>query len=751
MTIRLIISVEKRAGDWLLKTATDNNAIAVDDLTVTRSSAGFPIPDARLMHLWQGQPWEPMCTGEVDEPLGTARDNILLNNTRAQEIVSFGTYLALVVLGEHFDRALAASREGEEIDIEVRAESNDEMFQRLPWEMMVHQGKALAQFAARRVSICRGIAVTGAPKSPAKLSQPLSVLFVIGRQIDRMLRPWAEMMALLRYLKVRVGGANELQNANIKVIYLSEATPEDIQEAVAKTMPSVVHIASHGQLNADGRGTSLLLSQRKDPGDPGSRKLAEPYPCSAERLLDLLTHEDNVPSVVVLNACHTADVQDPVDQARQQEAQPSFAARLVAGGVEVAVGMADQVADRACQIFTVQFYRALVESKSLPQAAAHGRRAALLAYPDYDHSVEWVRPTLFLRQGSSGRLPLDQAPVSMTDIAGEFLREGFPTSLCDRYEFLEVYQDLLGLLAGQGQRCPVIAIPVHDEVGGVGKTRLLEEIAARSLHDGFLPVLLRNQGNVPIHPLTFAFQIASEIDKLREHLKRSIQLDERIEPSYSVQLAADAAGIDPNPQHPVEKSKAARRLREFLGGDLPPRQLSDVWGCLFSDLEDLVQAVRAKTGRTHRPLLLLDDLHEFGDLAFELLDKAGSVGLGSSEMTIPLFFTYMTGGGGGIGKRIEDQLKRRPDIRAVELKTFQETDEIEMVCRQLLLSGYKVVFTTDPRKRDEIPKGIQMITSEFEGRPKKFKCDAIVNYVNALTQMGYLVEADYESILGKES
>jgi hypothetical protein len=287
-------------------------------------------------------------------------------------------------------------------------------------------------------------------------------------------------------------------------------------------------------------------------------------------------------------------------------------------------------------------------------------------------------------------------------------------------------------------------------MGGVGKTRILEEIAARSLDDDFLPVLLRNQDNAPTHPLAFAVRVGEEMNKTRGFLQNDLQVAAPAGPSNCRQLACIRAGLNPTPETPQEKDNTRHKLALYLARkieDLPEMKIEDVRNSLEADFNELIAAVKNVTGRDHRLLLLLDDLHDYGDLAFSIIDATKGLGLVNIGKPIPLLFTYMTRGGEGIGKKIEDQLNKRPDIRSVELKIFQETEELKMVCRQLLLFGYQRVFSTRRDDQAKVERCIKSIQDKLDGLPKNFRTSEVLNYIDAFTAAEVLVEADYESIL----
>ena len=74
------------------------------------------------------------------------------------------------------------------------------------------------------------------------------------------------------------------------------------------------------------------------------------------------------------------------------------------------VGMAGEIADQACRLFSLLFYESLLRDGQLAFAASQGRRLGIIGVGNSDPrtSVDWALPTIFLspsRKSSSSRCP----------------------------------------------------------------------------------------------------------------------------------------------------------------------------------------------------------------------------------------------------------------------------------------------------------------------------------------------------------
>ncbi|HWJ57217.1 MAG TPA: CHAT domain-containing protein, partial [Vicinamibacterales bacterium] len=492
MTYR--VEATATALGWTLTvTGAAGRAAAARQLQRTAGADAYPLPDRAEAARWAGQPHAIYCDDADGAAIGVALRRILRNESSARESEAFGRYLLDTLLGPEWDAIEAATPAGDPIEIEISVAPEDAALLRLPWEMMHDAGGALAARTARKVVFTRLIPPV-AGRSPGVAAQPvpLRILFVVGRQLDNSLRPGAEFFGLLRHLRVPTNATFKVfTTAAVSVRYLGEATVDELEHAVAEFQPSVVHFTCHGEASA--AGVQLLLTAREKENDPAARKTQDPYPIGAGRLLSLLRREGGVlPPVVVVNACHTGDAHDEAMSAL------SFAAHLVegdaGGGVAMAIGMTGEVDDRACQAFTLRFYQALVAGAPVAIAAAEGRRGAMLEYPELQDSLEWIRPTFFRAAGAADVLPLQQALLPIATIAAAFRKQAtFCDIVCDRYDTLALAQDFLRLGAvPDGQRPLILPFAARHPAGGLGHTRLLEEIAGLAVYAGYLPCLLRS-------------------------------------------------------------------------------------------------------------------------------------------------------------------------------------------------------------------------------------------------------------------
>lgn len=136
---------------------------------------------------------------------------------------------------------------------------------------------------------------------------------------------------------------------------------EDLQDALLRHHPAVVHFAGHG---SDGR---ILLEDER----------GRPAPVSREALLELFGIFAKEIRLVVLNACDSLPT-----------------AEGLRGIIDYSVGMRGRVRDRVAIAFARAFYGALAFGSSVDQAVALGvNRLRTKRFLEAD------RPTLVVRDG----------------------------------------------------------------------------------------------------------------------------------------------------------------------------------------------------------------------------------------------------------------------------------------------------------------------------------------------------------------
>ena len=749
--MRVLVKTTMRAGGWDVEflDPTSRQAL-VPGRTMERCpgpNERFPLPTphepsacSKLAHF--------LCTDATGGNIEKYYDRINQLDVERFDIDSFGGYLFQCLLGDSWTVIESLAPAGADLELELLVEENDADLQVLWWEMMFAGTEPLAVQKKRKVAITRVVPMQNPASQPADFQLPLKVLFVVGSQIDNTLRPGAELIGMLNRVPLPVGGNfNSFQTAHLHVRLVPDAAWDDIQNAVQSFRPDVVHIVSHGELDPQGLGTRLLLTAREpeDPGDPNRvrEKTSDPYPCSAARLLELVTVDGSPPAVMVVNACHTGD------HAAQGAADLAFTAQLVRGGVALALGMSGEVADRACQMFTLSFYQGLLRGVPVSVAAAQGRRAALLEFPDDIHNVEWARPILFMAEGLSPSLKILPAIRDWSAIAESYRTLKTPNVLCDRLDCMDRYETFRTSLPPPPGKSAAIAFVTKEADGGVGKTRLLEEIAARSVFDNFIPVIVRNdQENkeAPHNHLETALQISAAIEKARE----SFRLPATPLPPTR-ELAFMQSGIVPDPANMAKFANQQTQLRQFLQANRtsgPPAEvaLETVLPLLQSECQALRDSLRLPGAPEPTVLLLLDDLHRYAGCVQAILPRIREFGLGRAEIPLPVVFTCYAA---EVDKDLEEALRQRQDISMFRLDPFESGVMQRLACRQWVLSYWKNSVTSRREMSVLVDNFYESVQEYTAGRPKQFLRLEVEGVVRVHRKMKTLVPTDFEQMLGK--
>lgn len=720
---------------------------------------GFPVP-AEALDSSKGQLHESLCDPQNNDPSENKKlyENIVIGDLQDGDSEAFGKYLTAVLLGENWTTMLDAAG-NEPIELELHFACDDREMHRLPWEMMYSDQRPFGAYVGRDVAITRIV-----PRETAtpieKLALPLKVLFVIGRQIDDKLRPGAEYLGMLRRMKIPFGGAAEPRSINLNTRLIIEATREELKEAVNEFRPHVVHFICHGVVDKDG-GRILLTKPRA--GQNGGELEAEE--CNAEQLLEDMSDGQapaNLPPIVVLNACHTADsIEDTPNAATDiKGSYLAMAAEFVAGGVCVAIGMAGEIADAACRIFTRNFYQALIKQDSLALATARGRRAAMYHYEKvYTTSVEWARPTLFAGDGVLGSLIVpgtyDEEVLRLTEIPSKYLNDS--NLLCDHFACLKAYQQFR-LELGSNSECKMLGFRVTEaESSGMkfGKTRLLEEVAAQSVLDNFIPCLIRNLGvPLPGNLLSLTILLANAMDATRERFF----IDQR-HVSNAHKQAFKLFGLNPNPENSIELTEAKDEVNERienLGKSGEPKDLSAqlTKAIIIEDFKQLHKDINGtREGKAARKLLLLlDDLHLYERVAPVLLSEAmtGSYGLGDSSLPIPVIFTYS-------GKlpmntqaldEIERVVRRGKYVVKQDLQRITDESEARLAYSQYLLSRPSPLsFNWQNKKKTDVEVVLKRLHKTISGIPSLLYIERVEGILDLALEQETLLDADDEQIM----
>jgi hypothetical protein len=661
------------------------------------------------------------------------------------DLVTFGRYLFEIAVGQQWWTAMNAAAVNQTVELSLAWPSGDEVLQRLPWEAMHHGTRFLGQegqFAMLR-------RVPEAKQGLGDIASPPRVLFVVGTELyNDVIRPGAEYLRLLQGL--RISG----MSLSLKTRLLLRTTEDRLKAALDEFHPDVVHFICHGYFDDDYR-CYLQLVDKDDP--------QRPWRLHADNLAELLTEKNRMPAAVVLSACYTAAPNLPIVG---QIAAP-YAARLVAGGVPIAVGMAGKITDQACRLFTRKFYESLLRSGEYAHAAADGRRAALRgsAY-DATTSVDWTMPTIYVSDGVKGtavKVTSQRAEERWHDVAADYAPGPFPV-FCDRLEIVEQLDTLLAgeemqRAAGSAKDRQVLAVASrHPDSGDqYGRSWLLKELAAKAIRDGHVAIL-----------------VEPDVRPKATWPKTGRELIEFIRAATNVTLTRF------NQHLPSKLPGLLPRVRDVIatpdGQPLPaslPEEVRNAEGdfdntlavALRLDLLDLREVLRTLRpdgqGDATRLVLLVDDVHRMGkDAAETLRTLCGPLGLRAAAADVRVVLIYSSDGVAGQTdtiKSVTEWLGNAFWVHTTELDGFRAGYEEQEAYEYFLLNWVGADGVRTPlmvsRRDANLAEGLFENMKEFiRGVPSRLRPEGttvvkIFMKVNGADKQPALRPADDERLL----
>jgi hypothetical protein len=619
-------------------------------------------------------PWEPkhtflwlLCSdiAEIQEVWALYEKIYKKGKYNDGDLKALGRFLFdKLIGGAVWDEITTGVGESEPFELALLFDPEVQGLHRFNWELM-YDGNAF--LATRRVAITR-LVQRQVQDKPRRFPRPPRVLFVIGTSYtDSKVRPGAEYFGLMRQL--------EADGLTIHPRVLQLASPRDIRRAMQDFGPDLVHFIGHGDIDRDGqnrlRGCLQLQHESKD-------KTVLRF---ADDLLEDLQAGGRLPPIVVFSACHSGSL--PFSGVAQMG---SLAAEMVDGGVPLVVGMGGSISDAACRLFTRRFGEAVIAGESLVAATAEGRRAAFLDRTP--QTIDWAFPALFMAEDvEAAYVPVKVIPGQRDP--GKVLNDrlsiyGIPRHpvFCARYKFFDRFYDLL---SKSGRR--VLAVWTAQNQVGIGRTRLLQELAAQALREGHIPVLVtsREADWEPRNLMQFSAAFLRAIKTARAAFDLEPNLDSSLlallllaKPYLNYEDAKQALDSDTlfelvlthfeDASEPVSAQAVKSAMRRELATLL--HDLGQVPGQLSEDA---------------RAVVLLDQVHEYGD-AIEPLFRVliDDFGMGTKDQFVPVILCYSKGPPAG------DTLRAAMEGNSIkwwqeELTAFREDYEDMMAYEQVML------------------------------------------------------------------
>ncbi len=712
--LRFLVSVDQH---WRVTISCPALALAGPSRVMRRlpDGRGGVFPLAPLAELPGPEADRPACCDlycctEDAAVLAEGRQRIIDRNLAPGIGTSkFGGYLFHALIGTAawpWMREVARDNQARCIDLALSWANGDANLNRLNWEMM-HDGQGFlaAGLPGVTVAITRLVAGTvGDRWEPRQCEFPPRILFVVGTTLnDPSIRPAAEFLGLLRELRD--------SGRRIRARVLEKARTEDLERVIRIFRPYVVHFICHGDWDRDtGRGYLQLAPD--DANGDRSRY--------ADQLYAAMTVDALPPPLVILSACRTGSAEAPPPAVLEgaHDLAP-LATELVSLGIPLVLGMAGRVSDITCRLFTRQFGDALVQGESLVAATAEARRATVSQGRTADESVDWAFPALFAAgQVEPGFAPVPPGAADSPTQEENWIQDydlGRDPVFCGRNEFFKAYYGFFGPAPRR-----VLAI-VADQQPGVGRTRLLLELAAQMLRDGHIPIILASDEpdwKPPQSLQAFGEMLGRTIRKVR----RTLDLGSAPESQLALLLGDRSA--------PGQLS-----LRDDIAEELGPGgELTAVALRLAmqADLRRLVKDARRRHESVERAegraIVLLDLMEQYGELLPEVMYRMldGS-GFGTSDEPVPAVLALaMRQPANTIVKDTLERVASRSWLRQLPLRPFDfNSGEDLLAYSWILLNPPPSAFTLRHVLNDQADKRVVnmargVMERTFKGLPGRF-------------------------------
>ncbi|HKG22041.1 MAG TPA: CHAT domain-containing protein, partial [Blastocatellia bacterium] len=688
-------------------------------------------------------------------------DRITRRDPQGDDTQRFGSYLFDTLVGRAAWEVMvnAAGEAGEKMmELALSWPKNENDLHRLNWEMMYHptQGRFFAAGLLDPpldLAITRVVTGTGGVLWKARQAgSPPRVLFVIGTaETEASIRPGAEYVGLLRQLNY--------DGRSIHSRVLQQASPALIEHEIKRFHPDVVHFICHGDINpGNGRGYLVLATENQERGTGAG----DPY--YADQLINFLRVEGSCPPMVVLSACFSAG--DNTGRMLGAHQAAPLAAELVAGGVPIVIGMAGRVSDRGCRLFTTSFGQTLLQGSPVVRAATEARWAAFYQV-DAQKTVDWAFPTIFMAEAvDPAYVPVN---VSENDLSLEIKKRIKAYDLnrdpvfCGRNEFFDAFYELF---ERGDDRKSVMAIYTNKPAPRLGRTRLLQELAAQALRDAHVPCMIcSDQADWEPgikHSGQLAVELLRAIANARKAFKLDLPFDSILLRLLSQKKPIDIRRLQESYPPAIAFSELVKHFDKFdkelaLATDSLKEAISIDLARLAEDARQKHECTKKMNGRV---LVFLDDVHQYDEAATDLFNSLlGPFGLGTDDEPAPVILTFSKGT--AADHYLTPMLEKRsskPWLNLKQLEPLRPDGEDLIACGQVLMHPFKREMrpgisdrpwaVNDAFKNKQYAAALElMFRSSFEGIPDLLFEGRIYIPVDGARRMDYLIDANDEAVM----
>jgi hypothetical protein len=218
------------------------------------------------------------------------------------------------------------------------------------------------------------------------MNEKIKILFLAANPVDATYRLRLDKEIREIETKIQIGSNRD----SFELISQWALRPNDLQEALLKYRPQIVHFSGHGSSSQE-----IILEDNVGNSRPvGKEALAN--------LFKIL--KDNV-QIVVLNACYAKNQAEALNQT-----------------IDYTVGMNEAISDEAAIMFSASFYRALAFGLSVKDAFSLAKNQLEL-----EGISESETPELLIRTGVDDAVPFALRPLSTK--AGQKLEDNLTSAL----------------------------------------------------------------------------------------------------------------------------------------------------------------------------------------------------------------------------------------------------------------------------------------------------------------------------------
>ncbi len=339
---------------------------------------------------WPVEDWLQQSKPKMDDPIiGLLKGQADLNNgTSGFHKLGETLYDALFHEGairESWLRAQGIAQNREEI-LRLRLGLKESRLQRLPWEVLHHDGHPLTtryDLTFTRYAANFLVGQTLEVGNFLRADSSLRVLMVIASPGDQ---DHLKLLHEVKHIQEVLGVEND-STPPVDITVLNQPDRSTLAQALEQGNYQVLHYAGHSDFGDSGGDLALV-----------NRQTGLTERLSGDDLAGLLVNNQVV--LTVFNSCRSAHTAG--DDAEMDWRQQNLVQALVNRGVPSVIAMAERIPDEVAIAFTQLFYKNLRKGYPIDLSLSRTRQGLIAAFGSDQYY--WALPILYLQPDFDGYL-----------------------------------------------------------------------------------------------------------------------------------------------------------------------------------------------------------------------------------------------------------------------------------------------------------------------------------------------------------